>query len=576
MFTEDADKSPKYGVAPIKMPFTLAGARGATSGARRERREFVPFPWGDRARVTPEQVIEHCGWSGRRGHYQGFLLTVTCVTIASEAAEVALLSLILPHVRAEFGLSADETDRVAMSIFLGQMLGCFVMGALADRLGRKPCGVVANALVALGGYVSAVAPSASVLMFCRFFVGLGVGAAFVPVDMLAEACPDALRSAKTQVANLSFSVGVVAITVVGMWILDPLGWRVLAFVTAIPPTVALAMSLYLDESPTWLAERGASERAKKTLSRVCLENTGRALQEGVRIVAESSDPENAAFWVKGETAGKTPIDSALIDPTLVTKKGDDVVAAAATVARKNAGVDHDDARAGSAFWNLVGTPTNFVRTVCLWTLAFVQTFNFYGLMLHSPTVFRKTTFLVEPAAPGEPLVKVENVSRIAFDYPAILIVNGGDVVGNVLALLALKAKINPRWVATACAFVSVPLLFTPLSESLRTKRWGLVLVMLLGRIPAAPIGAMSWILNAVAYPTLFRATGHGYANAVARFGAVAASSMYSASPEVSIPVHAAALLVAVPAALFAPKGSLEARGGAAGALRRACFSSRRR
>ena len=576
MFTEDVDKSPKYGAAPIKMPFKLAGAPLPTSlpGARRERREGVPFPWGDRARVTPEQVIEHCGWSGRRGHYQGFLLAVTCVTIASEAAEVALLSLILPHIRAEFSLSADETDRVAMSIFFGQMLGCFVMGALADRLGRKPCGVVANALVSLGGYLSAIAPSASVLMFCRFFVGLGVGAAFVPVDMLAEACPDALRSAKTQVANLSFSVGVVLITVVGMWMLDPLGWRVLAFVTAIPPTVALAMSLYLDESPTWLAERGASERAKKTLSRVCLENTGRALQEGVRIVAESSDPENAS-WVKNDTA-KAPIDSALIDSTPVTKKGDDVAGAAATVARKNAGVKLNDARAGSAFWNLVGTPTNFVRTVCLWTLAFVQTFNFYGLMLHSPTVFRKTTFLVEPAAPGEPLVKVENVSRIAFDYPAILIVNGGDVVGNVLALLALKAKINPRWVATVCAFVSVPLLFTPLSESLRTKRWGLVLVMLLGRIPAAPIGAMSWILNAVAYPTLFRATGHGYANAVARFGAVAASSMYSSSPAVSIPIHAAALMAAIPAALFAPKGSLETHGGASGLLRRACFSSRRR
>jgi hypothetical protein len=100
--------------------------------------------------------------------------------------------------------------------------------------------------------------------------------------------------------------------------------------------------------------------------------------------------------------------------------------------------------------------------------------------------------------------------------------------------------------------------------------------MLLGRIPAAPIGAMSWILNAVAYPTLFRATGHGYANAVARFGAVAASSMYSASPAVSIPIHAAALLVAVPAALFAPRGSLETQGGASGVLRRSCFSSRRR
>ena len=589
MFTEDVDKSPKYGAAPIKMPFKLAGAPLPTSlpGARRERLEANPFPWGDRARVTPEQVIEHCGWSGRRGHYQGFLLTVTCVTIASEAAEVALLSLILPHIRAEFSLSAAETDRVAMSIFFGQMLGCFVMGALADRLGRKPCGVVANALVAVGGYVSAIAPSASVLMLCRFFVGLGVGAAFVPVDMLAEACPDNLRSSKTQIANLSFSIGVVAITVVGMWMLDPLGWRVLAFVTAVPPTVALAMSLYLDESPTWLAERGKCEKAKRALNRVCVENTGRPLPKGVRIVASESEPkhtETSAGGESGETSERGVVD---IDDASIAKEisggsfhdEDEERAGGKNVgpsASASALSPNDHLRASSAFWNLVGTPTNFARTVCLWTLAFVQTFNFYGLMLHSPTVFRKTSFLLKPAAPGEPLVKVENVSKIAFDYPAILVVNSGDIVGNLAALLALRVKINPRWVAATCAFVSVPLLFTPLSETLRVKRWGLVFVMLLGRIPAAPIGAMSWILNAVAYPTLFRATGHGYANAVARFGAVAASSMYSASPAVSIPIHAAALLVAVPAALFAPRGSLETQGGASGVLRRSCFSSRRR
>ena len=589
MFTEDVDKSPKYGAAPIKMPFKLAGAPLPTSlpGARRERREGVPFPWGDRARVTPEQVIEHCGWSGRRGHYQGFLLTVTCVTIASEAAEVALLSLILPHIRAEFSLSAAETDRVAMSIFFGQMLGCFLMGALADRLGRKPCGVVANALVAVGGYVSAIAPSASVLMLCRFVVGLGVGAAFVPVDMLAEACPDNLRSSKTQIANLSFSIGVVAITVVGMWMLDPLGWRVLAFVTAVPPTIALAMSLYLDESPSWLAERGKCEKAKRALNRVCVENTGRPLPKGVRIVASESEPkhtETSAGGESGETSERGVVD---IDDASIAKEisggsfhdEDEERACGKNVgpsASASALSPNYHLRASSAFWNLVCTPTNFARTVCLWTLAFVQTFNFYGLMLHSPTVFRKTSFLLKPAAPGEPLVKVENVSKIAFDYPAILVVNSGDIVGNLAALLALRVKINPRWVAATCAFVSVPLLFTPLSETLRVKRWGLVFVMLLGRIPAAPIGAMSWILNAVAYPTLFRATGHGYANAVARFGAVAASSMYSASPAVSIPIHAAALLVAVPAALFAPRGSLETQGGASGVLRRSCFSSRRR
>ena len=167
MFAENVDRSPKYGAAPIKMPFAVLGVSGRETQRGSDKfakSQNAPFPFTDGARVTPEQIIEHVGWSNRRNSYQGFLLTVTCVTIASEAAEVALLSLILPHVKNDFQLTSNQTDRVAMSIFFGQMLGCFVMGALADKAGRKPCGVIANVLVSLGGYLSAIAPSANILM----------------------------------------------------------------------------------------------------------------------------------------------------------------------------------------------------------------------------------------------------------------------------------------------------------------------------------------------------------------------------------------------------------------------------
>jgi len=450
-------------------------------------------------------------------------------------------------------------------------VGCFAMGALADFLGRKPCGIFANILVALGGYVSAIAPNARVLMACRFVVGLGVGAAFVPVDMLAEACPESSRSTKTQIANLSFSIGVVLITIIGMFVLDPYGWRVLAFFTALPPTAALVMTFYLDESPTWLAARGRGEKAKKNLNRISLENTGRGLPAGLRVCSENDlFPSEENTLKERLLKGEDGVDRG----EAVSNVTDEEKVENETEITERAGVAEtrgtQDARdSASALWNLIGTPTNFFRTVCLWTLALVQTFYFYGLMLFSPQVFRKTLYFEKSGGdPGEPVMLVENLSKIAFDYPAILVVNSGDVIGNALALLALRSKINPRWVAGSCACVSIPLLFTPLNETLKTKRWGLVLVMLLGRIPAAPIGAMSWILNAVAYPTLFRATGHGYANALARFGAVAASSMYSAPPALSIPVHAVALLCAVPAAAFIPKGSLETQGGALKAVRR--------
>ena len=557
---EDSGAPPdaSYGASSSAMPFKLAKG----SPARTLR-------FGPRDRVSPEQVIEAAGWNDRRGTYQHFLLLVTCVTIASEAAEVALLSLILPHVQVEFALTSWETDQVAMSIFAGQMLGCFLMGALADAVGRKPCTIIATAMVAIGGYASALAPDRGVLMACRFAVGLGVGAAFVPVDMLAEACPDAIRATRLQIASLSFSVGVVLITVLGAWMLDPGGWRLLAFVTALPPTLALAMSFWLDESPTWLAERGRGDKAKKSLDRVCAENTGMTLPRGVEIVSEGDLKKNdgkltahesgssaedlvgLGFGMMGGNEGESETARLLElggGAGSAAGGGRDPGGLSAELGERDAKHQSKCLAQGISLYNLAGTPTNAFRTVCLWTLAFVQTFNFYGLMLHSPVVFRKEQRLPDGTA---------DASKIVFDYAAILIVNSGDILGNGGALFALRNKLNPRRVAAGCAAVSLPLLFVPLSETLNRERWGLVLMMLIGRVPAAPIGAMSWILNAVAYPTLFRATGHGWANAVARFGAVAASAMYSAPAAVSIPIHAVALACAVPAALMCPVGSLE-------------------
>lgn len=74
-----------------------------------------------------------------------------------------------------------------------------------------------------------------------------------------------VRTTRTQVANLSFSVGVVAITLLGALTLD-FGWRFLAFMTAIPPTVALVMAFYISESPTWLADVGEDSAYGQTSS----------------------------------------------------------------------------------------------------------------------------------------------------------------------------------------------------------------------------------------------------------------------------------------------------------------------
>ena len=284
------------------------------------------------------------------------------------------------------------------------------------------------------------------------------------------------------------------------------------------------------------------------LDRISIDNTGCALPEGLEIVSERELKKNDGVTrVHSGGTGEGSIGGGGVG-------SNDFVGLLSGADKSGMDDDHavdNVALSSSAMHNLAGNFTNIFRTACLWTLAFTQTFNFYGLMLNSPLVFRIKQY--DPDG-------VEDTSQVVFDYMAILIVNSGDVVGNGSALMALAYKMNPRWVAGFCAAISVPLLFVPLVPRLQESRYGLVFMMLIGRIPAAPIGAMSWILNSVAYPTLFRATGHGWANAVARFGAVTASAMYSMPPELSIPIHALALALAVPSALCLPWGSLELTG----------------
>ena len=105
----------------------------------------------------------------------------------------------------------------------------------------------------------------------------------------------------------------------------------------------------------------------------------------------------------------------------------------------------------------------------------MQTFNFYGLMLNAPVVFRVKQYADDGVT--------ELTNRVVFDYAAILIVNSGDLVGNFSALLALRMKTNPRRVAAACAAISVPMLFVPLVPALNSHRWGLVFLMLSGGSP---------------------------------------------------------------------------------------------
>lgn len=78
----------------------------------------------------------------------------------------------------------------------GAIIGAALGGWLNDRIGRKKTILIADSLFLLGAILMAAAPSPSVLIVGRVFVGFGVGMASMTSPLyISEASPTKIRGA---------------------------------------------------------------------------------------------------------------------------------------------------------------------------------------------------------------------------------------------------------------------------------------------------------------------------------------------------------------------------------------------
>ncbi|XLR28297.1 hypothetical protein S83_056197 [Arachis hypogaea] len=91
---------------------------------------------------------------------------------------------------------------------IGAIFGAAIGGYINDSLGRKAATIVADICFAVGSLLIAVAPNPTLIIVGRFFVGLGVGFAFVTAPMyIAEVSPSEIRGGLVSVNCLMITTG---------------------------------------------------------------------------------------------------------------------------------------------------------------------------------------------------------------------------------------------------------------------------------------------------------------------------------------------------------------------------------
>ncbi|MGU7775470.1 MFS transporter [Burkholderia sp. MR1-5-21] len=177
-----------------------------------------------------------------------------------DAVDASIFSFVILSVAHSFSASLSSVVSIAAWFLLATGIGGFLLGNLADRIGRKTTLLVSVLTYATGTLMCGFARDVPELALCRFAVGIGVGGLWsAAVALVGEVWPASGRARAMALMQTGWSAGSLLSAVFAWTLLDPAdpsSWRHLFIAAAIPAyCIAFVIFAFVKESPVWLANR---------------------------------------------------------------------------------------------------------------------------------------------------------------------------------------------------------------------------------------------------------------------------------------------------------------------------------
>jgi MFS transporter, putative metabolite:H+ symporter len=216
---------------------------------------------GDMRHVVARlERLPYCSW-----HLK--MRLIICTAWFFDAFDSITIAYVLPPIIGEWHLNPQQIGSLIGIGFAGQLVGAIGFGWLAEHWGRRRSMLATLLIFSLGALACAGAPSYTVLFWLRFVQGIGLGgeiplmAAYV--NEFAHARDRGRFSVSVQVL---FSVGLMAVALVSVYVVPRWGWQWMFVIGAIPALLAIPMRSILPESPRWLASQGRNDEADRALT----------------------------------------------------------------------------------------------------------------------------------------------------------------------------------------------------------------------------------------------------------------------------------------------------------------------
>ncbi|RDU98871.1 MFS transporter [Trinickia dinghuensis] len=233
--------------------------------------------------------------NGKLSRFQIVVLIMCFLVVLVDGFDTAVIGYIAPALRKEWALDASQLAPAFGAGLFGLMCGSFLLGPVADTIGRKKVLLISVLVFSLGTFASAQSQSIGMLTALRFLTGIGLGGAMPTcITLSSEYSPARHRMLMVTLSFSGFTTGLALGGELASHVIPLFGWRGLLVVGGAMPLVLLpAIALLLPESVRFMA---AGARHRAALVKVVEKMTGTKGWDDVTFV----EPEQSL-------AGKSPM-----------------------------------------------------------------------------------------------------------------------------------------------------------------------------------------------------------------------------------------------------------------------------
>lgn len=236
-------------------------------------------------KIDVSSVIDNSAFTKAHAIVLGWCILL----ILFDGYDLVVFSSIISTLKDDWGVSTAVLGTIGSLTLIGSLIGSFICGMLADKIGRKNVIIVCVLIFGIFTLLTGLTDSIVAFAFFRFFAGIGLGG--IPplvVTLTSEYSPKKMRNIMVGIMFSGYSIGGICVALLGIWVIPNLGWQWMFYIGAIPLLLLPFMIKSMPESIYYYIKKGQLLNAQNMLSRL---NPNYVPQDGDQLVLEQETKE---------------------------------------------------------------------------------------------------------------------------------------------------------------------------------------------------------------------------------------------------------------------------------------------